>query len=183
MLTSKDEQDKFKRKQTSWRRTLVARYILAATPAAAWIIVNLLVNGHASIRYFEVTSQILPIFLLALAIEQRYFLQDPQLPSPPGEPQYQQYQPSRSGWLMFQTYSLVMYIYPMLVLLIFAIGEVDALRAVASRDPSTHDLRNTAASLVSMFTALVISTAGTLNSRRLRSPSQNRQQHDSAQGS
>ena len=44
-----------------------------AAPVLAYAVTALLVDGHARKEYFEAVSQILPVLLLALAIEQRYF--------------------------------------------------------------------------------------------------------------
>ena len=41
-------------------------------PVVAYGLATLLVEGHAQKEYFEAVSQILPVLLLALAIEQRY---------------------------------------------------------------------------------------------------------------
>lgn len=44
-----------------------------AAPVVAYVVTALVVDGHAQKEYFEAISQILPVLLLALAIEQRYF--------------------------------------------------------------------------------------------------------------
>ena len=55
----------------AWRFALGVAAILA--PLAAYAVVALSVDGHAEKEYFEAISQILPVLLLALAVEQRYF--------------------------------------------------------------------------------------------------------------
>jgi hypothetical protein len=42
-------------------------------PVLAYVVVALIVEGHATKEYFEAVSQILPVLLLALAVEQGYF--------------------------------------------------------------------------------------------------------------
>jgi ABC-type proline/glycine betaine transport system permease subunit len=63
------------------RVSLVWRFALGvaaiAAPVVAYGVTALLVDGHAEKEYFEAVSQILPVLLLALAIEQRYFTRRP----------------------------------------------------------------------------------------------------------
>lgn len=42
-------------------------------PLLAFLVALVLVQGHAGIAYFEAVAQIIPIVILALAIELRYF--------------------------------------------------------------------------------------------------------------
>jgi chromate transport protein ChrA len=42
-------------------------------PPVAFVVALALVDGHADIAYFEAVAQIIPIVILALAIELRYF--------------------------------------------------------------------------------------------------------------
>jgi len=51
-------------------------------PAIAFLVALVLVDGHADIAYFEAIAQIIPIVILALAIELRYFAPGRDLPAP-----------------------------------------------------------------------------------------------------
>ncbi len=51
-------------------------------PAIAFLVALVLVDGHASIVYYEAIAQIIPIVILALAIELRYFAPGRGLPAP-----------------------------------------------------------------------------------------------------
>ena len=53
-------------------RTLLALSAILL-PVVAYGVAVALVDGHAQKEYFEAVSQILPVLLPALAIEQRYF--------------------------------------------------------------------------------------------------------------
>ena len=56
--------------------------LLFAAPLLAFVLVIAFVNGHASIAYYEAVTQIVPVVILALAIELRYFSPNRQLPEP-----------------------------------------------------------------------------------------------------
>ncbi len=56
--------------------------VLFAAPLLAFLLVIALVKGHASIAYYEAVAQIVPVLILALAIELRYFSPNRQLPEP-----------------------------------------------------------------------------------------------------
>jgi hypothetical protein len=51
-------------------------------PLLAFVLVIALVKGHASVAYYEAVSQIIPVAIIALAIELRYFSPSRQLPKP-----------------------------------------------------------------------------------------------------
>ncbi len=55
--------------------------ILFGAPLLAFVLVIALVKGHASVAYYEAVSQIIPVVVLALAIELRYFSPNRQLPA------------------------------------------------------------------------------------------------------
>ena len=55
--------------------------VLFGAPLLAFVLVIALVKGHASIAYYEAVSQIIPVVVLALAIELRYFSPNRQLPA------------------------------------------------------------------------------------------------------
>jgi hypothetical protein len=56
--------------------------VLFGAPLLAFLLVIALVKGHASVGYYEAVSQIIPVIILALAIELRYFSPSRQLPEP-----------------------------------------------------------------------------------------------------
>lgn len=58
---------------------IVATFLFAA-PLLAFLLVIVLVKGHAAIAYYEAVTQIVPVVLLALAIELRYFSPSRRLP-------------------------------------------------------------------------------------------------------
>lgn len=55
--------------------------VLFGAPLLAFLLVIALVKGHASVAYYEAVSQIIPVVVLALAIELRYFSPNRQLPA------------------------------------------------------------------------------------------------------
>lgn len=56
--------------------------LLFAAPLLAFLLVIVFVKGHASIAYYEAVTQIIPVLILALAIELRYFSPSRRLPEP-----------------------------------------------------------------------------------------------------
>jgi hypothetical protein len=64
------------------RAATIVTTILFGAPLLAFLLVIALVKGHASVAYYEAVSQIIPVVVLALAIELRYFSPSRQLPEP-----------------------------------------------------------------------------------------------------
>lgn len=64
------------------RAAPIVTTILFGAPLLAFVLVIALVKGHASVAYYEAVSQIIPVVVLALAIELRYFSPNRQLPAP-----------------------------------------------------------------------------------------------------
>lgn len=64
------------------RAAPIITVVLFAAPLLAFVLAITLVKGHASIAYYEAVSQIIPVLILALAIELRYFSPNRQLPEP-----------------------------------------------------------------------------------------------------
>jgi len=64
------------------RAAPIVATVLFGAPLLAFVLVIALVKGHASVAYYEAVSQIIPVVILALAIELRYFSPDRQLPEP-----------------------------------------------------------------------------------------------------
>jgi hypothetical protein len=127
-----------------------------AAPVLAYVVTALLVEGHAKEEYFEAVSQILPVLLLALAIEQRYFTRRP--PPPPELPLQLELAGRRlDDRSMARWYALAARIYALVVLIVLGLGEWIAVEVLATGESSGADLKNTAGSLAAGFTALIVS--------------------------
>ncbi len=127
-----------------------------AAPVIAYVVVALIVDGHAKQEYFEAVSQILPVLLLALAIEQRYFTRRQAAPEAPLQLELagRQLVDDRR---MARWYTLAARIYALVVLVVLGLGEWIAVEVLATGHSSTADLKNTAGSLAAGFTALIVS--------------------------
>ena len=64
------------------RAASIVTVLLFAAPLLAFLLTIALVKGHASTSYYEAVAQIIPVVILALAIELRYFSPNRQLPEP-----------------------------------------------------------------------------------------------------
>lgn len=122
-------------------------------PVLAYGLAALLVDGHAQKEYFEAVSQILPVLLLALAIEQRYFTRGQSMPELPAELEFGEAEVRR----LARWYTLAARIYALMVLVALGLGEWIAVEVLATGQSSTADLKNTAGSLAAGFTALIVS--------------------------
>jgi len=121
-------------------------------PVVAYGLAALLVEGIAQKEYYEAISQILPVLLLALAIEQRYFTRGQSMPDLPPELQFGEAEvKSLARW-----YTRAARIYALMVLLALGLGEWIAVEVLAEGSSSTADLKNTAGSLAAGFTALIV---------------------------
>ncbi|HWN72377.1 MAG TPA: hypothetical protein VNN15_01055 [Solirubrobacterales bacterium] len=129
-----------------------------AAPVIAYVVVALIADGHAKKEYFEAVSQILPVLLLALAIEQRYFTRAGRERAPEAPLQLElagrQLVDDRR---MARWYTLAARIYALVVLIVLGLGEWIAVEVLATGHSSTSDLKNTAGSLAAGFTALIVS--------------------------
>ena len=121
-------------------------------PVVAYGVAALLVDGHAQKEYYEAVSQILPVLLLALAIEQRYFTRGQSMPDLPPELQFGE-EETRS---LARWYTRAGRLYALLVLLALGFGEWVAVEVLATGSSTTADLKNTAGSLAAGFTALIV---------------------------
>lgn len=75
----------YDRQMIAWiqaRTVPIVAVLLFSAPLLAFLLVIALVKGHASIAYYEAVTQIVPVVILALAIELRYFSPNRQLPEP-----------------------------------------------------------------------------------------------------
>jgi hypothetical protein len=129
-----------------------------AAPVVAYVVVALIVDGQATKEYFEAVSQILPVLLLALAVEQRYFTRAGRERAP--ESPLQLELAGRSlvdEQKMARWYTLAARIYALVVLIVLGLGEWIAVEVLATGSSTTADLKNTAGSLAAGFTALIVS--------------------------
>ncbi|HEX7279789.1 MAG TPA: hypothetical protein VF255_09230 [Solirubrobacterales bacterium] len=127
-----------------------------AAPVFAYAAAALLVDGRAEKEYFEAVSQILPVLLLALAIEQRYFTRRPP-PAPESPLQLELAGRRLDDRSMARWYTLAARIYALVVLFALGFGEWIAVEVLATGESSGADLKNTAGSLAAGFTALIVS--------------------------
>jgi chromate transport protein ChrA len=113
-------------------------------PPIAFAVALVLVQGHAGIAYFEAVAQIIPILILALAIELRYF-------SPARQP------PETLG-LLFQDpvrARVVAALYAAATLLALVLSEAVALWVLAEGSSNQLQLSITTAGLTAGAVALV----------------------------
>lgn len=127
-----------------------------AAPVLAYVVTALVVDGRAKEEYFEAVSQILPVLLLALAIEQRYFTRRPP-PAPESPLQLELAGRRLDDRSMARWYTLAARIYALVVLVVLGLGEWIAVEVLATGESSGADLKNTAGSLAAGFTALIVS--------------------------
>jgi len=121
-------------------------------PVLAYGLAALLVDGHAQKEYYEAVSQILPVLLLALAIEQRYFTRGQSMPDLPPELQFGEAETRQ----LARWYTRAARLYALLVLIALGLGEWIAVEVLAEGASTTADLKNTAGSLAAGFTALIV---------------------------
>ena len=142
------------------RAALAWKFVFAiaaiAAPVVAYGLTALLVEGHAEKEYFEAVSQILPVLLLALAIEQRYFTRRPP-PAPESPLQLELAGRRLDDRAMARWYTLAARIYALVVLFALGFGEWITVEVLATGESSGADLENTAGSLAAGFTALIVS--------------------------
>lgn len=141
------------RAAVAWKFALAVGAI--AAPVLAYGLTALLVDGRAKDEYFEAVSQILPVLLLALAIEQRYFSQRRPAPESPLQMELAGYRLDDRS--MAKWYTLAARIYALVVLFALGWGEWIAVEVLATGESSSADLKNTAGSLAAGFTALIVS--------------------------
>jgi MFS family permease len=141
------------------RAALVGKFAFGVgaivAPVLAYVVTALLVDGHADKEYFEAVSQILPVLLLALAIEQRYFTRRQPAPESPLQLELAGYRLDDRS--MAKWYTLAARIYALVVLIVLGLGEWIAVEVLATGESSSADLKNTAGSLAAGFTALIVS--------------------------
>jgi hypothetical protein len=137
----------YDRQMIAWiqaRTVPIVAVLLFSAPLLAFLLVIALVKGHASIAYYEAVTQIVPVVILALAIELRYFSPNRQLP----EPLKARFRRPERAQPIATTYAVA-------TLLALIASEVVSLAVVASSSSGRLALSITAAGLAAGGCALV----------------------------
>ena len=120
----------------------VTAFVLPLIPFALALVV---IDGHASIAYFEAVAQIIPIIILALAIELRYFAPGREVPEPL-RPYVRQPELARA----------LGFVYAAVTLLALVGSEAVSLWAIAAESSNQLKLSVTTAGLTAGAVALVV---------------------------
>lgn len=143
--------------ERSRRLFWLGKFLLALSaillPVLAYGLVALLVDGQGKKEHFEAVSQILPVLLLALAVEQRYFTRNQSIPEPPPQLEFD----DADARDLARWYGRAAKLYALIVLAALGLGEWIAVEVLATGHSSTADLKNTAGSLAAGFVALIVS--------------------------
>lgn len=137
----------YDRRMIAWmqaRIALIVALLLFAAPLLAFALAITLVKGHATIAYYEAVTQIVPVVILALAIELRYFSPNRQLP-----------EPLKARFRRPERAQPIATSYAVATLLALIASEVVALVVVAANSSGRLALSITAAGLAAGGTALV----------------------------
>jgi hypothetical protein len=126
------------------RAAPIIAVILFGAPLLAFILVIALVKGHASVAYYEAVSQIIPVVILVLAIELRYFSPNRQLP-----------EPLKARFRRPERAQPIATVYAVATLLSLFVSEVVSLAVVASNSSGRLALSITAAGLAAGGCALI----------------------------
>ncbi|HEX8689420.1 MAG TPA: hypothetical protein VF729_04170 [Solirubrobacterales bacterium] len=114
-------------------------------PLVAFGLAMALVEGHASIAYYEAVAQIIPIVILALAIELRYFAPGREVP-----------EPLRPFLRRPELARAIGFLYAAVTLLALVVSEAVSLWAIAADSSSQLQLSVTTAGLTAGAVALVV---------------------------
>ncbi len=126
------------------RAAPIVTTVLFGAPLLAFVLVIALVKGHAGVAYYEAVSQIIPVVLLALAIELRYFSPDRRLPAP-----------LKARFRRPERAQPIATAYAVATLLSLLLSEAVALAVIASNGSGRLALSITAAGLAAGGCALV----------------------------
>jgi hypothetical protein len=129
---------------SSWLEIAVGAVALLL-PLCAFVVAIAVVDGHANVAYFEAVSQIIPIVVLALAIELRYFAPGREMPAA--------LQP------LFRRPELVRvagFVYAAATLLTLIASEAISLWVIAAQNSTQVQLSVTTAGLTAGAVALVV---------------------------
>lgn len=114
-------------------------------PLIAFVLAMVVVDGHASIAYYEAVAQIIPIIILALAIELRYFAPGREVP-----------EALRPYMRRPQVARALGFVYAALTLLALIASEAMSLWAIAAERSDQFKLSLTTAGLTAGAVALVL---------------------------
>lgn len=114
-------------------------------PLVAFGLAIVLVDGHASIAYYDAVAQIIPIIILALAIELRYFAPGREVPEPL-RPYVRQPEVARA----------LGFVYAAATLLALVASEAVSLWAIAAGSADQFKLSLTTAGLTAGAVALIL---------------------------
>lgn len=124
---------------TDARAALLRAALVPLAPAAvgSWVYIGV-GSTHAKLAFFAAASQIIPLLLVVLALEQRYF--------------FRLYALSMKG--PAREIERALYIaYPLVLLLLFGMGEWAALEALATGKPDINAAKMCAGAIAGGFTA------------------------------
>lgn len=124
---------------------VVGLLVLALPPGGLIVTVYLLSGHHADVSYFETVAQIIPILIVALAIEVRYLT--------PREEIAKMVAGFYGGQLRVGKGLTILYTFMTFGLVV--LGEAVALQAIASQDPNSSNLQVTTGGLVAGMIALI----------------------------
>jgi len=127
-----------------WIGIGLATFVLSL-PLFAFVLAMVLVRSHADLGYFEAVAQIIPILILALAIELRYFSPQREIP-----------EPLRHYLRRPQLVRIVGFLYAAATLLALVASEAVSLLAIATQSSSQFTLSLTTGGLVAGAVALVV---------------------------
>lgn len=114
-------------------------------PLAAFVVALAVVDGHASVAYFEAVAQIIPIVVLALAIELRWFAPGREIP-----------EPLRPFLRRPELVRAIGFAYAAVTLLALIASEAVSLWVIADQSSSRLELSITTAGLTAGAVALVV---------------------------
>jgi hypothetical protein len=114
-------------------------------PLLAFGLAIAVVDGHASVAYYEAVSQIIPILILALAIELRYFAPGREVP-----------EPLRPFVRRPELARAMGFVYAAVTLLALVASEAVSLWAIATGSADQFKLSLTTAGLTAGAVALVL---------------------------
>ena len=133
-------------------KLLSAALLPFGPPVAASLAFLIAGERQATTEYFSAVSQILPLLLLVLVLEQRYFFRRYSLP-----PRRRPYGGPRGERIAAVVDRVVLVGYPLLVLLFLGAGEWAALAALASSGAvSENAFAFTVAGMVGGFAAICL---------------------------
>lgn len=112
-------------------------------PLAAFVLALIVIDGHASIPYYEAVAQIIPIIILALAIELRYFGRE--MP-----------EPLRASAGRPELIRAVSFVYAAITLGMLVVGEGVSLWVIAEGASSQLQLSVTTAGLTAGGVAMIV---------------------------